>query len=113
MSRGFSTLAVSTALSAAFLSGVLTRPYLTGEYAQPAKPPNAEATAAVRAAVNFMFGSSPTYPEADVTVGNCSPSTIFPGVMCLVQLTPHPSAKPEVKTVGFARLNGAWHSTSW
>ena len=113
MTRLPSFAAASCALAAAFVAGVAAGPSVQRNLLRAEHPSNEDATAAVRAAVNFMFGSSPTYPEASVKVGDCSPSSIFPGVMCLVELTPRPSAKPEIKTVGFARLNGSWHSTSW
>lgn len=67
------------------------------------QPSEAEATAAVR---RYRAGFQ-TYPQASLTLGECS-SDDPPGVSCMTTVVLRPGASPQNRAVGFARVHGRW-----
>lgn len=69
-----------------------------------AQPSEAEATAAVR---RHRMGFN-SLSEATLTLGECGPGTIGPGVTCMTTLVMRPGSSPQNRMIGFARVNGQW-----
>ena len=76
------------------------------------QPTVAQATAAVR---RHRVGFA-TYPDATLTLGECAPGTIAPGVSCMTRIILDPGAKgatPQDRAIGFARVAGQWEVSLW
>lgn len=73
------------------------------------RPTNEEASAAIqRHKVGFV-----TFNEATAVLGDCSPSTLTPGVACLTKVVLQRGSAPQTRTVSFARSNGRWEVALW
>lgn len=103
-----------------FGTGFVLRPVITPVAASPtaaagvAQPTEEEATAAVRRYRGGLMGSS--LANATLTLGDCSPGGIGPGVTCMTQLVmdpTKPNAAPRNRPIGFARVNGQWEVAVW
>lgn len=68
------------------------------------QPSEAEATAAVR---RHRMGFN-TNSEATLTLGECGPGTIGPGVTCMTTVVFRPGSTPQNRMIGFARVNDQW-----
>jgi len=78
-----------------------------------AQPTEEEAIAAVRRKKLFT-GTS--LEHATLKLGDCSPGSMGPGVMCMTQLTmdtTKPNAQPSNRPIGFARVGGQWEVAIW
>lgn len=109
---------VVIALVIGFGAGFGLRPVLlpagTGDAsARIAQPTEAEAIAAVR---RHKLFTGTSLANATLTLGECSPSGVGPGVTCMTQLvmdTTKPNATPQNRPIGFARVNGQWEIAVW
>lgn len=73
------------------------------------RPSEAEATAAVR---RFRVGFQ-TFSEATLTLGDCGPGTLGPGVTCMTNITLRPGSSAQNRTIGFARVGDRWEVSHW
>src|SRR3954466_12210198 len=76
------------------------------------QPTEAEATAAVR---RHHVGFA-TYPKATLTLGECAPGTMTPGVRCMTRIILDPGVTgtmPQDRAIGFARIAGQWEVSLW
>lgn len=117
MNRGIVIGIAIIALLIGFGSGFILRPSLS-EGSSPAlsdsfaQPTEMEATAAVR---RHRVGIS-TFPDATLTLGDCSPGTVAAGVSCMTKITLHPTrtgASAQTRSIGFARVDGQWEVSAW
>lgn len=107
------------ALIVVVTAGLLLRPMVAPSDKSPAvinapsiavsQPTEAEATAAVR---RYKVGFN-TYTDAALKLGDCSPSSMGPGVSCMAQVTLRPGSQPQGRTIGFARVGGQWEVSLW
>ena len=109
---------VVIALAAGFGAGFGLRPVLLPAAAPVAsawfaQPTEEEAIAAVR---RHKLFTGTSLASATLKLGDCSPGGIGPGVTCMTQLTmdaTKPSATPQNRPIGFARVNGQWEVAVW
>lgn len=118
-------LIAAVSLLIGFGAGIALQPVLkgqrggheeTGSAPQPSlrsdQPTQAEATEAVR---RHRVGFT-SYPEATLTLGDCSTGGLAPGVTCAerVVLNPdRPNASAQNRSIGFARIDGRWEVSLW
>lgn len=125
MKRSLVALITAVSLLIGFGAGIALQPALIGQRAaqeetggapqpslRPDQPTEAEATEAVR---RHRVGVT-SYREATVTLGDCSPAGLAPGVTCAarVVLNPdRPNASAQTRSIGFARIDGQWEVSLW
>lgn len=106
-------------LVAGFGAGLVLRPVISPVAASPAvaagiaQPTEDEATAAVR---RHRLFSGTSLANATLNLGDCSPGGVGPGVICMTQIVldpTKPSASPQNRPIGFARVNGQWEVAVW
>ena len=102
----------------AFGGGFVLRPILL--------PPDT-ATASVPVAVPAAAMAIPTqaqaleaikrrmtlFPELAASLGDCTPGSAGPGVMCLMNIKNTARDIPNPRPVGFARVDGRWEVSVW
>ena len=110
---GIAIVALLVGFGAGFIlrpsSSAGSSPAVVAGFAQPTEM---EATAAVR---RHRVGIS-TFPDATLTLGDCSPGTIAAGVSCMTKITLHPTrtgASVQTRSIGFARVDGLWEVSAW
>lgn len=102
-----------------FGAGFALRPVIAPTASSPAaaagvaQPTEEEATAAVR---RHRLFTGTSLANATLTLGDCSPGGVGPGVTCMTQLVMDPSrpnAVPQNRPIGFARVDGRWEVAVW
>jgi hypothetical protein len=102
-----------------FGAGFVLRPAIVGEATSPAiaagvaQPSQEEATAAVR---RHRLFTGTSLERATLTLGDCSPGGVGPGVTCMTQIVldpTKPNATPQKRPIGFARVGGQWEVAVW
>lgn len=125
MKRSLVALIAAVSLLIGFGAGIALQPALIGQQAdsestggapQPSlrsdQPTEAEATEAVR---RHRVGFT-SYPEATLTLGDCSPGGLAPGVTCAARVVLNPDragATAQTRSIGFARIEGQWEVSLW
>ena len=117
MKQSVALIIAFAALVIGFGAGFTLRPVLapSGPAATAsgaAQPSEVEATAAVR---RYRTGFS-NFPNATLTLGECSPGTMAPGVTCMTRIVLDSTAKgavPQNRPIGFARVGGQWEVSLW
>ncbi len=111
-SQNTSVLA-GVAFAAGLFAGLVLRPFLPiGGTALPDRPSDAEATAALRAVIND-FSKKPVWPNTTVRVGDCRPSPISAGIVCVTELKDSPQGEANVRSMILIRFDGVWKFTGW
>lgn len=125
MKRSLVALIAAISSLIGFGAGLALQPVLIGQSAEQEgtggasqlsprsdQPTEAEATEAVRRhRVGFK-----SYPDATLTLGDCSTGGLAPGVTCAarVVLNPdRPNASAQTRSIGFARIEGQWEVSLW
>ncbi len=114
MKQSVTLVIAFAALVIGFGAGFTLRPVLApaATASGAAQPSEAEATAAVR---RYRTGFS-NFPNATLTLGECSPGTVAPGVTCMTRIVLDSTAKgavPQNRPIGFARVGGQWEVSLW
>jgi hypothetical protein len=106
---------VGTALALGLVAGFMLRPVLLPVGAVGIdRPTDAEATAALRANPKLFneFSKKHMYEQTTLKLGDCSPGTLLPGIVCFAELKDQ-TQPSRTRSIGFARMDGKWHMTDF
>lgn len=54
--------------------------------------------------------AKPSFPSANIELGDCDKNTMGPGVSCAVQIVWKPGGQPQSGVVGFAKTAAGWQA---
>lgn len=107
------TQTAGIALAVGVVAGLFLRPLLPiGGTPTLDKPTDAEATTALRAVMND-FTKKPQWPNITVRVGDCKPSPVSAGIVCVTELKDSPQGEANVRSMILIRFDRTWKFTGW
>ena len=107
------SVVAGVALAIGLAAGLVLRPLLPiGSTPALDKPTDAEATAALRAVWN-EWTKKPQWPNTTVRVGDCKPSPISAGIVCVTELKDSPQGEANIRSMILIRFDRTWKFTGW